>query len=218
MIKWLGGDKIVKENQNIAINYLLLSKLFFIGLLITQFFIISTIIEKRVFENEKYLEMVIYGMILFGTFIKLFFGKIYILFINNRFDLFAILFLGVFFGYSFNEISFNLFSKINALSDLQLVALLLIPVMLFVLFELRKNRYYDNKDVMKSAFISDQEVKKIADDRFEMVDEANKFAERVYILEHRIVWFLVLMLHGEREKQHLLTYAKCIGGKTMRRR
>ncbi len=44
MIKWLGGDKIVKENQNIAINYLLLSKLFFIGLLITQFFIISTII------------------------------------------------------------------------------------------------------------------------------------------------------------------------------
>lgn len=52
--------------------------------------------------------------------------------------------------------------------------------MLFVLFELRKNRYYDNKDVMKSAFISDQEVKKIADDRFEMADEANKFAERVY--------------------------------------
>lgn len=40
--------------------------------------------------------MLVYGMILFGTFIKLFFGKIYILFINNRFDLFAILFLGVF--------------------------------------------------------------------------------------------------------------------------
>ncbi len=180
MIKWLRGDKIVKENQNVAINYLLLSKLFFIGLLITQFFIISTIIEKRVFENEKYLEMLVYGMILLGTFIKLFLGKIYILFINNRFDLFAILFLGVFFGYSFNEISFNLFSKINALSDLKLVALLSIPVMLFVLFELRKNRYYDNKDAMKSAFISDREVQKIADDKFEMADEANRFAERVY--------------------------------------
>jgi len=189
-----------KKTKSSMVDLLSLTKSFLLGLLLTETFMIAKLLGERFVTLSEINEgfflylsgkdwILVIGISYFLTIPfylarKGFWTRVRILAKSLRLDLLIILFWGSFLVYVFEGFKINIFKDwIAPLSWLQLTVLISFPIIIFVSILLRKlltNLLPLIKRDKESLFMSDREVEKENDDKFDFYDKAKSFAERIF--------------------------------------
>ncbi|QUH28204.1 KAP family P-loop NTPase fold protein [Vallitalea guaymasensis] len=180
-----------KKNKYTYINYSMLLKSFFVGALISELFILVTVVDKVFWEfpflpNNECLIWIIrvlyYLIIICYLYMRNYCKKMKVLIKSLRLDLLIFLVWGgilVFVFDGFGTISFE--NLLRTLAFPQLMALVLLPIIFCVSFFLRNQQVsLVTKLNENSLFMSDKEVESRSDDKFNFSDKADNFCEKVY--------------------------------------
>ncbi|WP_019910300.1 P-loop NTPase fold protein [Paenibacillus sp. HW567] len=180
-----------KKYQLNKLNYYLLYKSFFLGVLLAEFVLGIKVIflsfENSSIQNQKevwfWINVALYLLIAGTYFFKReVWRQIKIIIQSRRFDILIVFASGATTIFLFGGIGMEYFGKcISLLSWLHMFILFSLPIVFFVAINSRKLQIKMEKMIDKdSSFMSDKEGQSKDDDAFEFFETSKRFAERVY--------------------------------------
>lgn len=181
----------MKNNSKYRINFIFLLKIFFIGILLSQLFIIIKLLYKEI-ANLYALSVqknwfVLVGIIYFLSIIMYLsksniIKRILIIIKSFRIDLLMIAMFGGIFAYTFEgkEVSY-IENLVSILTYNQKILMVLFPFIIFIsLLTKEILDRFSKKENAKSRFLSDEEGNGKNDDKFNLMDQVTRFAEAVF--------------------------------------
>lgn len=177
----------------IKINFLIMLKTFLLGAILTEVFLLATVVENvleinYIVNNQEdmflliiiaYFFMAIYGVVRISNL-----KKIKMFFASKRFDLLFLFSAGIVCVYKFEGFILNYFKNILfSFSSIALVFLPFIPLIPLFFFESSLIReiqlHFLQKEKKQSSFFADKAIEKIANDELAFSNQAKRFAEKV---------------------------------------
>ncbi|WDF49770.1 P-loop NTPase fold protein [Paenibacillus sp. KACC 21273] len=187
-----------KENKNeIKFNFSLILSYIFLGMLVTEIYIIINMFVARFLfyitgvldpKSDWIIGLIYVGLIYIGFLNKESRKKWYLIFKSKRFDLLILVSTGIILTFVYEGFGIFFIQKwIDDLSAMQISGLIVSPIVIIGITylqiyinkkaELRKKK--DEKD-KSSNFMSDLAEEKRENDKFDLTNQANNFAENVY--------------------------------------
>lgn len=187
-----------KENKNeIKFNFSLILSYIFLGMLVTEIYIIINMFVARFLfyitgvldpKSDWIIGLIYVGLIYIGFLNKESRKKWYLIFKSKRFDLLILVSTGIILTFVYDGFGIFFIQKwINNLSMMQISGLVVSPIVIIGITYLqtyfnkkKKIREIEEEMNKSSYFMSDLAEEKRENDKFDLTNQSNNFAENVY--------------------------------------